>query len=155
MLGEEGGTWGAHQTSPDLGLLVNRGRGLVLVESKLTEDSFYKCSAWKHKGSRNCPAIPIPTLQQSVGRCERLCKSVPPTPPSLGTEILGAFAPVVDVQALASLPHCPAMKDGFQLLRQQALAEGIAKSGRYDLVMSVVAVDERNDEAKLPSGGAR
>ena len=40
------------------------------------------------------------------------------------------------------------MKDGFQLLRQQALAEGIAKSGRYDLAMSVVAVDERNDEAE-------
>ena len=40
------------------------------------------------------------------------------------------------------------MKDGFQLFRQQALTEGIARSGRYDLVVSAVAVDERNDEAE-------
>lgn len=73
---------------------------------------------------------------------------MPSTPPSLGTEILGALAPVVDETALAGLPHCPAMKDGFQLFRQQALAEGIAQSGRYDLVVSAVAVDERNDDAE-------
>ena len=40
LLGEAGGSRGANQTSPDLGLLVNGGRGLVLVENKLTEHSF-------------------------------------------------------------------------------------------------------------------
>ena len=44
------------------------------------------------------------------------------------------------------------MKDGFQLFRQQALAEGIARSGRYDLVVSAVAVDERNDDAEAALG---
>ena len=34
LLGEEGGNRGANQTSPDLGLLVNGGHGLVLVENK-------------------------------------------------------------------------------------------------------------------------
>ena len=38
------------------------------------------------------------------------------------------------------------MRDGFQLFRQHALAEGMAQSGRYNLVVSAVAVDERNDE---------
>ena len=54
-----------------------------------------------------------------------------------------------------SLPHCPAMRDGYQLFRQQALDEGIAQSGRYDLVVSAVAVDERNDalDAALSRSG--
>lgn len=41
--------------------------------------------------------------------------------------------------------HCPAATHGYQLLCQKALAEGIAQSGKYDSVMSAVAVDERND----------
>ena len=36
LLGEAGGTRGANQTSPDLGLQVNGGRGLVLVENLST-----------------------------------------------------------------------------------------------------------------------
>ena len=58
------------------------------------------------------------------------------------------MAPVVYEKALAGLPHCPAVQVGFQLFRQQALAEGIAQSGRYDLVASAVAVDERNEDAE-------
>ena len=34
VLGETGGRRGSMQTSPDLGLLVNQGRGLVLVEKQ-------------------------------------------------------------------------------------------------------------------------
>ena len=37
------------------------------------------------------------------------------------------------------------MRHGYQLFRQHALAEGIAQSGCYDLVVSAVAIDERND----------
>ena len=46
--------------------------------------------------------------------------------------------------ARTSLVTCPAARAGYQLLRQQALAEGIAKSGVYDIVFSVVAYDARN-----------
>ena len=53
---------------------------------------------------------------------------------------------MADQQVLVSLPRCPAARGGYQLFRQQALAEGIAQSGRYDLVVSAVAIDERNDE---------
>ena len=37
------------------------------------------------------------------------------------------------------------MRHGYQLFRQHALAEGMAQSGHYDLIVSAVAVDERND----------
>ena len=39
---------------------------------------------------------------------------------------------------------CPALGAGYQLLRQQALAEGYARSGRYGQVASCVAYDARN-----------
>lgn len=51
LLGETGGGRGAGQTSPDLGLLVNEGRGLVLLENKFLEHSFYQCSARRTNSS--------------------------------------------------------------------------------------------------------
>ena len=147
LLGEEGGTRGANQTSPDLGLLINRGQGLVLVENKLTEKSFYECSAWRHKGSSRRSGNPDP------GRCNRpvevakdhanQCHQT-----AWGRRYWEHLAPVVDETALAELPNCPAMRAAYQLFRQQALAEGIARSGRYNLVVSAVATDERNDDAE-------
>ena len=154
LLGEEGGNRGANQTSPDLGLLVNMSRGLVLVESKFTEKSFYECSAWRHEGSSRRSGNPDPD------RCHRpaevaknhadQCHQV-----AWGRKYWEHLAPVVDETAFASLRHCPAMRHGYQLFRQQALAEGIAQSGRYGLVVSAVAFDERNDdaEAALKRGG--
>ena len=146
LLGESGGTRGAYQTSPDLGLKVNEGLGLVLVENKLTEDSFYKCSAWKHKGNRRLPGNPDPdrcnnplaVAKDYAGQCHQ-------HHPAWGRRYWEHLAPVVDETALARLPRCPAARSGFQLFRQHALAEGIAQSGCYDLVVSAVAVDERND----------
>lgn len=149
LLGEEGGNRGANQTSPDLGLLVNGSRGLVLVENKLAEKSFYECSAWRHKGSSRRPGNldpgrcnnPLAVANDYASQCHQ-------HHPAWGRRYWEHLAPIVDEGALACLPHCPAMKDGYQLFRQQALAEGIARSGRYDLVVSAVAVDERNDEAE-------
>ena len=144
MLGEKGGGRGANQTSPDLGLQINGGDGLVLVENKFTEHSFYQCSAWKHKGSRRREANPDPgrcnhpleVAKDPSGQCHQS---------SWGRRYWEHLAPVVDRDALAELPACPAARSGYQLFRQQALAEGIARSGRYDLVVSAVAVDERNE----------
>ena len=45
---------------------------------------------------------------------------------------------------MSALKCCPATNAGYQLYRQQALAEGIARSGKYDIVYSCVAIDERN-----------
>ena len=154
LLGEEGGTRGANQTSPDLGLLVNGGRGLVLVENKLTEHSFCECSAWRHKGSSRRRGNPDPDrcnrpaeiLKDHANQCHQA---------AWGRRYWEHLAPLVDEEALASLTHCPAMRHGYQLFRQHALAEGIARLGRYYLVVSAVAVDERNDalDAALSRNG--
>jgi hypothetical protein len=53
------------------------------------------------------------------------------------------LAPVIRRDML--LGRCPAAEAGYQLFRQQALAEGVAASARYDLVVSSVAIDERNE----------
>ena len=45
---------------------------------------------------------------------------------------------------MIELAYCPAMTDGYQLLRQQALAQGILNAGMFDYVISGVAYDERN-----------
>ena len=56
------------------------------------------------------------------------------------------LAAVTDRETLAAMPCCPAARRGYQLFRQTALAEGIARSGKYDLTVSAVALDERNDD---------
>ena len=145
LLGETGGRRGAGQTSPDLGLLVNGGRGLVLVESKFTESDFSRCSARKRDGTEVRPGNPDPD------RCNR-ASAVAENPSEQchqsvwGRRYWEHLAPAVDRSALESLPWCPAAKRGYQLFRQTALAEGIAQSGKYELTVSAVAVDERNTE---------
>ena len=62
------------------------------------------------------------------------------------------LAPVVDQNAFARLPYCPPARHGYQLFRQQALAEGIAQSGKYELVVSAVAVDEHRLPRSLGTG---
>ena len=143
LLGESGGTRGANQTSPDLGLQVNEGRGLVLVENKFTEHSFYECSAWRHKGSSRRPGNPDPDRclnpSEVAGNHLSQCHQS-----AWGRRYWEHLADVVDRETLVDLPHCPTARHGYQLFRQQALAEGIAKSGKYQLVVSAVAIDERN-----------
>ena len=146
ILGEKG-IRGSGQTSPDLGLKVNEGRGLVLVESKLAERNFDYCSAGPHPRSTSRPRNPDPNrcnnplavAKDYVGQCHQ-------HHPAWGRRYWEHLAPVADQKLLVSLPRCPAARGGYQLFRQQALAEGIARSRRYDLVVSAVAVDERNDE---------
>ena len=117
---------------------------MVLVENKLTEHGFYQCSAWKHQGNRARSGNPDP------GRCDypvevardpaNQCHQA-----AWGRRYWERLAPVVDAGVLAGLPRCPAAQHGYQLFRQQALAEGIAMSGKYDLVVTAVAVDERGE----------
>ena len=154
LLGESRGSRGANQTSPDLGLLVNGGSGLVLVESKFTEHSFYDCSANKAVDRYGRPVNPDPdrcdhpvgVMRDPASQCHQMTR---------GRKYWEHLAPVVNLVALAALPHCPAAKTGYQLFRQQALAEGIAQSGNYELVVSAVAMDDRNEslDASLRRSG--
>ena len=147
LLGEEGGARGAGQTSPDLGLLVNEGRGLVLIENKLVEHSFYPCSARRHKGSAARAANPDPSRCDNalavLDHHQSMCHQA-----AWGRRYWEHLAPVSNRDRVASLRRCPAATAGYQLFRQQALAEGIAASGKYSLVLSCVALDERNDTLK-------
>ena len=144
LSGESGGSRGSGQTSPDLDLLVNRGRGLILLENKLVEHSFSPCSARRTTGSTVRPGNPDP------GRCLHAL-AVAGAPSSQchqtvwGRRYWDLLAPVADGDRLSKLNHCPAAYSGYQLFRQQALAEGIAASGKYDFVVSGVAVDGRNE----------
>ena len=141
LLGEEGGNRGAGQTSPDVAFLLNGGRGVILTESKLSEHSFYDCSARTTTGSTKRPGNPDPAR----------CKDIAAVLASPGTqchqvewgrrywERLGG---AVDRDAVMGLKACPAAVAGYQLFRQQALAEGYTT--KYPLAVSAVAYDERN-----------
>ena len=48
------------------------------------------------------------------------------------------------VEGLEILKCCPAAIAGYQLFRQQALAEALARKGAYEFVISCVAYDFRN-----------
>jgi hypothetical protein len=144
LLGEEDGGRGAGQTSPDIAFLVNGGRGLVLVENKFVEHSFYACSARTHKGSRNREGNPDPSRCNDVPALldapQAVCHQV-----AWGRRYWDHLAPVINREKALSLRCCPAARAGYQLLRQHALAEGIAASGKYDRVVSCLALDERNE----------
>jgi hypothetical protein len=153
LLGEMGGTRGKGQTSPDLAFSVNRGEGLLLIENKLVEHSFYACSARVGSGSVGRPGLPDPAccddaaaLVADPGLCHHQ---------ALGRQYWRWLYDAVDARAFARLPRCPAATAGYQLFRQQALAEALARSGRYRFVDSVVALDARNDRlarSLAPSG---
>jgi len=51
-------------------------------------------------------------------------------------------------KAFQTLRRCPAANAGYQLFRQQALAEAITQNSSYSTVISCVAYDERNEAVK-------
>ena len=143
LLGESGGARGTGQTSPDVAFLVNNGGGIVLTESKLTEHSFYSCSARAREGSTERPGNADPT------RCLRV-REVLANPATQchqtawGRKYWERLKDAVDEEAVIKLAACPAAHAGYQLFRQQALAEGYAM--KYPLVISAVTYDGRNDD---------
>ena len=80
LLGEGGGSRGSGQTSPDLAFPVNGGAGLLLVENKLTEHSFYPCSARHATGSDARPANPDLSAAIVSLRSSMTCRSVSSRP---------------------------------------------------------------------------
>ncbi len=146
LLGEpDGGGRGANQTSPDVAFLVRtpKGRGLVLTENKFVEHSFYPCSGRKpevgNPDSDRCLELRS-LLDDLPGRCWQMGWEQ-------GTRKNRRYWDHVRLskEAAERLNRCPAATAGYQLFRQQALAEGIAASGRYDLVVSCVAYDASNE----------
>ena len=80
-------------------------------------------------------ATTCPALLADPGRCHQA---------SWGRQYWERLYDAIDAGAFAGLPCCPASRAGYQLLRQQALAEALAHTGRYGFVVSAVALDARN-----------
>lgn len=145
LLGEpDTGTRGANQTSPDVAFLVetDRGPGLILTENKFTEHHFYGCSGRK-------PEVQNP----DPGRClawSRLRADITAgcwqhhwaTDTRPNRKYWSHLR--LSEHGRTALTRCPAASDGYQLFRQQALAEALAATTTYALVASCVAYDERN-----------
>jgi len=147
LLGEpDNGKRGANQTSPDVAFLVRtkRGKGLILTENKLSEHSFYPCSGRKREVNNPDPkrCLNWPRIRENPeGECWQMQWEQ-------GRRKNRRYWDHLRVSNVGrnALTQCPAAISGYQLFRQQALAEGIAASGRYSLVASCVAYDARNDD---------
>jgi len=148
LLGESAGKRGSGQTSPDVAFQVELDggmQGLVLVECKLTEHSFYPCSARRKTGRERREGNPDPSrcmnMPQLLAGPEGICHQN-----VWGRRYWQHLWPVTNRDRISNLSGCPASTAGYQLFRQQALAEGIAASGKYGLVISCVAYDGRNED---------
>lgn len=151
LLGERGGMRGSGQTSPDTAILFTCADGkcgIYLIENKYTEHHFYRCSAARktitkaHSLQGLCP-------NPNPERCYNMQSLVNNTNTNCHQSVWGRrYWEILEYHmnksALSDLPYCPAKNDGYQLLRQQALAQGIADIGLFDYVISGVAYDERN-----------
>ena len=145
LLGEPGGVRGANQTSPDVAFVVRLrtgGHGLVLTEVKFTEHSFYRCPGRDRRYGNQDPDRCL-AGGKVVANPEIECHLVNWAKGRRMNRRYWEHLIFTDT-ARTSLVTCPAARAGYQLLRQQALAEGIAKSRVYDMVFSVVAYDARN-----------
>jgi hypothetical protein len=146
LLGELNGKPGYKQTSPDVAILVKTidGKdGIILTESKYTEYHFYACST----NPDECK--PYRNPNPDFSRCMQPAKgydykAICHQTSAWNRKYMNLIS--FSDKAETVLNNCPAATDGYQLFRQQALAEGIAQSGRFELVVSSVAYDGRNDD---------
>jgi len=146
LLGEPAkGKRGKHQTSPDVAFVVttqNDGKGIILTENKFTEHSFYDCSGRKPEHGNPAPSR-CRDFQQVYDDLENVCYQLNWEKEGRPNRKYWDCLKISD-KGKTVLKRCPAADSGCQLFRQQALAEGIAKSEKYELVISCVAYDERN-----------
>ena len=143
LLGEMNGGRGIGQTSPDVAFIVNtkQGIGLILTECKYTEHSFYRCSARRATDRGDKPANPHPEkCLKAAATCNY--EALPCHQKVWGRKYIDYFE--LTAIGKSKLTRCPAATAGYQLFRQQSLANGIKKSGKYDLVVSSVSFDARN-----------
>ena len=132
LLGETGGKRGTSQTSPDVAFLVTtrKGKGIILIESKYTEHSFYRCSARTTKRRTRRPANPDITRCMQQGRGLRLRSDLSSN--RLGAKVLGSFDVVriwktyPDKMPLSNirLPAVQAAKSGRRNCHERGIRAG-------------------------------
>jgi hypothetical protein len=132
LLGEAGGIRGTRQTTPDLAIefISNGKNGLILVECKYTEQSFYDCPG-KKVNKKPCQEC------DNINTIEKEC---------IQNEWGRKYWEYISISENGKkiLKFCPAYIGGYQIFRQQALAEGIKKIGDYENIWSCIAYDGRN-----------
>ncbi len=154
LLGELKGMRGSGQTSPDVAILFsckNGSSGIFLLENKYTEHSFYDCSGAKKVLGKSYAQRGLP-VNNDPERCKHaldildnpagMCHQEQPW----GRKYWTLLQPTFDKVALGRCTYCPALGGGYQLFRQQALAQGLINSKLFDYVISGVAYDRRNTE---------
>ena len=144
ILGERGGKRGAGQTSPDISFLVTteKSKGVIFVENKYAERNFSNCSARRKDDSKKRVGNSDPgRCMKAALNCDykNICHQV-----DWGRKYWSHFS--LTEYGRLKLTRCPAATAGYQLFRQQALANGVAKQSDFDLVVSTVAFDKRNQE---------
>lgn len=152
LLGEQGGKRGSGQTSPDVAVFFgceDGKSGIYLIENKYTEHSFYDCSGAKKTQRKEHSRLGLPPNEHPE-RCldaldvfrdpQKMCQQW-----SWGRKYWDLLRHSFNEERLRSLGQCPALENGYQLFRQQSLAQGIADRGPFDYVVSGVAYDERNE----------
>lgn len=152
LLGEMGGIRGSGQTSPDVAVLFgceDGTSGIYLIENKYTEHSFYDCSGAKKTASKTHSLLGLLPNKQPE-RClnaigvfqnpDEMCQQQ-----AWGRKYWSLLNISVNEESLKTCGHCPALRGGYQLFRQQALAQGLLESGIFDHVFSGVSYDSRND----------
>jgi len=143
LLGEQDGKRGSGQTSPDVAFIVetDSGDGIVLTECKYTEHSFYRCSARRtNTDHKDKIANPAPDRCMHVAKgynYKTICHQTVWQRKYWNHLTLSEYGK-------ENLVRCPASTDGYQLFRQQSLAEGISATNTYGLVVTSVAFDGRN-----------
>jgi hypothetical protein len=142
LLGEPEGQRGANQTSPDIAFIVNGGAGLILTENKYTEHSFYPCSGRKRKHG-NPDIKSCLDIERVLSNTNDTCYMNNWKTEKRTNRKYWDFINISD-NAKQTLKSCPASIAGYQLFRQQALAEGIMERGNYEFVISCVAYDLNN-----------
>ncbi len=140
LLGETGGSRGTNQTSPDVAFevtLQGGGKGVVLTEVKFTEHTFYACSIRKQLDATR-KAGSCDTLSALQSDPQGLCGQHTDKDRRYWDHLKGVYVWNVPLRC------CPAATAGYQIFRQQALAEALATNSTMALVVSSLAYDERN-----------
>jgi len=149
LLGEgTTGIRGSGQTSPDLAILFKSSRGkkgILLIESKFTEHSFYVCSGYKKKDPSGRPPNPnnlrCRDLRLILSSKYKECHLT-----TWGRAYWDLIRKDLDGVNFIKLKRCPMSSCCYQLFRQQALAKGFQK--KYSIVASCIASDDRNTVLK-------